>query len=325
METVFDPCGRRQESCPASSIRLFNDELDLTLGVPGAPGTYYGTRFSWAGIISQVTMQGHRVFGPWRPGELAPDEHDNVTGPAGEFGMGIAGMPPPLGFDEAVPGGLFVKIGVGVLRRPDETPYGFARRYELVNSPCWQVQAGEQRVGMRQILTHDGYGYDYEHSVELVPGQPSFITRHVLSNTGLKPIRQTHYSHNFLVVDQLPVGPEYDVTFSFAPVSSFGTESAAYFEERTLKFREPLTNAVFSALTGFGGTAADNRVTVRNHRAGIEVRITGDCPVVRYHFFAAPGAVCPEPFVDLCLEPGASATWQHRYDLTCLSGESKSQ
>jgi len=68
--------------------------------------------------------------------------HDNVSGTAGEFGMGIAdNVPPPLGFDEAKPGDCFVKIGVGVLRRPDNAcvcwlSYGFRPVYAGFSAGC---------------------------------------------------------------------------------------------------------------------------------------------------------------------------------------------
>jgi hypothetical protein len=39
-------------------------------------------------------------------------------------------------------------------------------------------------------------------------------------------------------------------------------------------------------------------------------------PILRYHFFAAPGAVCPEPFVEIHAAPGETIAWAHRYELT---------
>lgn len=303
---------------PDASLTLASGDLELSVNVPGAPGTYCGSRFSWAGIISQVKCNGRRFFGPWRPGEYSLDMHDNVTGTAGEFGMGIADMPAPLGFNDASAGGDFVKIGVGVLRREDELPYSFGRGYRLVDSPAWQVRRFDQGVDMTQVLTHGAYGYDYCHRIELVPGSRSFITRHSLTNIGRNEIHQTHYSHNFLVIDQHPVGSGYEVIFPFVPGNCIDKGGITYVEGRSLKFRGqiPAGKAIFAQLSGYGGTASDNMVTVRNGNAGADVVITGDRPVVRYHFFAVAGAVCPEPFVDIRAAPGETVTWQHRYDLS---------
>jgi hypothetical protein len=291
--------------------------MKISVVVPGAAGTYRGTRFSWAGIISEVTWGEHHLFGPWQPGPLPLDLHDNVSGTAGEFGMGIAGMPPPPGFDEAAPGDRFVKIGVGVLRRPDTQPYQFHRSYELVEAPAWEVSADSWRVDMRQRLEFDGFGYDYTHAIELVPGTSAFITRHRLTNTGGKPIRQTHYSHNFVVLDRQPVGPDYEVIFPFTPGPAFGDGSAAVLQGNRLGFRLPLKKAVFAMLAGFNGDGADNQVTVRNRRTGLAVNVAGDRPVLRYHFFAVPGAVCPEPFVEINAAPSETIVWEHRYELSC--------
>ncbi len=38
-----------------------------------------------------------------------------------------------LGYNEAKPGEMFVKIGVGVLRKPDNSPYQFSKLYDIVN------------------------------------------------------------------------------------------------------------------------------------------------------------------------------------------------
>ncbi len=300
-----------------STIHLSNDRLSLALAVPGAAATYRGTRFSWAGIISEVTWGEHHLFGPWQPGPLPLDLHDNVSGTAGEFGMGIADMPPPLGFNEAALGDCFVKIGVGVLRRPDTQPYQFHGSYELVEAPAWEVSANSWRVDMRQRLEFKGFGYDYTHAIELVPGASAFVIRHRLTNTGGRPIHQTHYSHNFVVLDRQPVGPDYEVIFPFTPGPAFGEESDAVLQGNRLGFRQPLRKAIFAMLTGFNGDAADNQVTVRNRRTGLTLKVVGDRPILRYHFFAVPGAVCPEPFVEIHAAPGETIVWEHRYELSC--------
>jgi len=307
-------CEQHKET--GKMIHLCNGQLALALGDPGTAGTYCGTRFSWAGIISEVTWGEHHLFGPWQSGPLPLDLHDNVSGTAGEFGMGIAGMPPPLGFEEAAPGCLFVKIGVGVLRRPDAQPYQFHRSYELVEAPAWDVSTDGRRVDMRQRIERAGFGYDYTHAVELLPGASAFVTRHRLTNTGREPIRQTHYSHNFLVLDREPVGPDYEVIFPFTPGPAFGDDSDVVLHGNRLGFRRPLQKAIFAMLDGFGGDATDNQVTIRNRRTGLVVKVVGDRPILRYHFFAVPGAVCPEPFVEIDAAPGETITWAHRYELS---------
>ena len=296
---------------------LSDGDMKISVALPGAAGTYCGTRFSWAGNIAEATWGDHHLFGPWQPKPLPLDVHDNVSGTAGEFGMGIAdNVPPPLGFDEAVPGDRFVKIGVGVLRRLDAKPYSFAGTYELVETPAWEVGGDNHRVEMRQRLAFNDYGYEYTHTIELIPGAPAFVTRHRLTNSGGKPIRQAHYSHNFMILDRQPVGPDYEVVLPFTPGPAFKEDSDAVLQGNCLGFRQPLTKAVFTMLAGFSGGVADNQFAIRNRRTGFVVKVTGDRPILRYHFFAAPGAVCPEPFVATNAAPGETIIWEHRYELT---------
>jgi hypothetical protein len=42
-----------------------------------------------------------------------------------------------LNYAEAKPGETFVKIGVGVLKRPDEARYAFRNPYELLDGGKW--------------------------------------------------------------------------------------------------------------------------------------------------------------------------------------------
>jgi hypothetical protein len=48
------------------SHTLIGGGMEISVVVPGAAGTYCGTRFSWAGIISDATWGEHHLFGPWR-------------------------------------------------------------------------------------------------------------------------------------------------------------------------------------------------------------------------------------------------------------------
>jgi hypothetical protein len=65
-----------------------------------------------------------------------------ITGPVEEF-------TPAVGFDEAKPGGTFLKIGVGVLRKPDDAAHSAYRLYEIVDGGKWSVKKSASLPGMR--------------------------------------------------------------------------------------------------------------------------------------------------------------------------------
>src|SRR5690242_2324958 len=111
-------------------------------------GFYRGTRFDWSGVIADLTYAGHNYFPQWfqrADANVRDFIYDGpnivagpctaVTGPAEEFSTDSKA----LGFSEAKAGGTFVKIGVGVLRKPDGRDYEMFRLYDIVDGGKWTV------------------------------------------------------------------------------------------------------------------------------------------------------------------------------------------
>lgn len=107
-----------------------------------------------------------------------------MVGPVEEFGTDGAA----LGFADAKPDGTFVKIAVGVLRKPiageAQVPapppgrgasdrYDHSRSYTLVDSGKWTVKKKRDSVEFTQVLDDaaDGYAYIYRKVIRLVPGK----------------------------------------------------------------------------------------------------------------------------------------------------------
>src|SRR5215210_2995346 len=98
---------------------ISNKVVQMKLYLPDASRGYYqGTRFDWAGVVASLEYQDHQYFGQWFE-KYDPRTHDAIMGPVEEFMA--------LGYEEAAPGGTFVKVGVGVLRKPDSTAYAFSK------------------------------------------------------------------------------------------------------------------------------------------------------------------------------------------------------
>src|SRR4051812_35285456 len=181
-------------------------------------GFYRGTRFDWSGVIGNLEYKGHRNYGPWftktdpkvidfiyEGKEIVAGPCSAITGPVEEFSTDDKA----LGYDEAKPGGTFIKIGVGVLLKPKEGgAYNRFRLYEIVDPGTWKVQTTRTSIE----FTHDladpssGYGYHYVKTIRLTEGRPEMVMDHTLKNTGKRPITSTVYNHNFLVLDGQPPG-----------------------------------------------------------------------------------------------------------------------
>src|SRR5690606_11440356 len=94
---LFTSAGAQEQSPPEATIS--NGIIQARLYLPDDQHGYYrGTRFDWAGVIFELTYEGHNYFGPWRDHD--PLVHDAITGPVEYF--------EPLGYDEAKPGETFV-------------------------------------------------------------------------------------------------------------------------------------------------------------------------------------------------------------------------
>ena len=126
---------------------IASGDLKAQVYLPDLKNGYYrGTRFDWSGVVSRFQYKNHSFFGPWFE-RWDPAVHDFVyngndivagtcsaiSGPVEEF--------EPIGYEEAKPNGTFLKIGVGALRKADDTKYDHYRTYEIANPGTWTIRA----------------------------------------------------------------------------------------------------------------------------------------------------------------------------------------
>ena len=286
-------------------------------------GINRAVRFDRSGFVARVTYRGHQWFGPWHATD-DPHRNDNVMGTAGEFGMGTEGMPPPLGFEQAAPGEPFVKIGVGVLRKQGER-YRFGGHYELIHDPEWQVeQRADAMEFSQECRSQDTWSYRYQKKIQLDESLPGFRIEYRLTNLGSRAIEQTYYSHNFISIDDQPIGPQYQITFG-QPMTAENANPAARVTANRMFFNRPV-NPGESFLIRFSAgpyAASANRVTVWNQSTGAGIRITGDAGLSRFHVWTTDRVVCPEPFVAIRLRPGETFQWTDQYELLVTAEREK--
>jgi hypothetical protein len=277
-------------------------------------GYYRGPRFDWSGIVALARFGGHSFFGPWRDGPHRPRLNDDTAGTAGELGMGpLTDNPAPPGYEEAGVGECFLKIGVGSLVKAAEPAYSFFGLYRILQPASWDIR---QEPGLVSFVTEQGpvqgYAARYEKIVSLAGGV--MTVSHSLTNIGSRPLRQTHYCHNFTVIDGQPVGRGYSLELPYRPaLSEVRGNTLAVDGTRIVLTKDPgPVEEFFGLVKGFGGDAADNRVTVRGADAALV--ISGDGPMVRFQVWGNGRTLCPEPFVDIELAPGAHRSWAIRYE-----------
>lgn len=297
------------QDVPAGTIR--NDALEVRLLLPDAQTGYYrGSRFDWAGVISQVTYQGHTYFGQWFQ-RYDPYLHDAIMGPVEAFD--------PIRYEEASPGEEFLKIGVGWIEKIDNQPYRFTAPFRVTDTGKWRIKKGDSSIRFRQILREKhGYAYQYTKTVELTGQAPEMLLVHRLENTGKLPIKTRVYNHNFFMLDEEPVGPSYEVTFAFKPrlvSNTNGMGTIADISGNKIIFHREIQNqeSIYFVLDGYSSNASDYDITLTNKRSGYGVRITNDAPISHLPFWGIRTTLCPEPYIDIDIHPGESQSWTTTY------------
>jgi hypothetical protein len=303
---------------------ISNPKVTLTVYRPDPEFGYYrGTRFDHAGIIARVECGGHVYYGEWKDAPRNPEEHDAVVGPAEEFGMHQ-----PIDFADARPGDPFLKIGVGLLEkdRGGDDAYGFWKKYAFAKRGTWTVRMGMDIIQFQQELsTPTGRAYRYTKKISLQPDPPSFIIHHKLQNTGTKPLTTDHYNHNFTIIDNTPIGPDYRLVYPFDLTAKTPDklEGLAQVKGKEITFASeiPKGKALFTELEGFRGGTEEHALTIENRKTGGGLRIQGDRPPIQCVLYAQRLCVCPEFFITVDVPPGGEMEWRTKYILT--SGETK--
>jgi hypothetical protein len=303
---------RKTKDFPGATIS--NGIIEARILLPDEKVGYYrGTRFDWAGVVSQLSYKGHTYFGQWFE-NYSPTLHDAIMGPVDAFDA--------IGFADAKAGETFLKIGIGTLRKPDDKPYHFATPYELVDPGRWKVEMKSNQVEFVHEHSWKDAGYVYSKILRLEPGKPELTLLHTLKNTGNRALETNVYNHNFFVIDQQPTGPDFTITFPFSLSGECTNPSAAELQHNRIAYKRVLSKgetAMFAPLTGYGDNAKDNRVTIENSKTGAGVRISCSLPIVRLIYWSASTTVCPEPFSKVRVASGEEMTWQNNYEFYVLN------
>ncbi len=278
-------------------------------------GYYQGVRFDRSGCIASLEYSGHSYFGQWFP-KYDPKIHDAIMGPVEEFSS--------IEFPQKKPGETFLKIGVGMLVKPDNKVYTIRRLYENVNPGKWTVKKHKDHVLFIHELNDNEYSYHYEKDVILPDGKPELILSHTLRNTGNKTIEATVYDHNFYMIDKQPVGPGIEIVFPYdvsGEGKGIGSDKFAEIKGKKITFLKNLSldDTVYcSDIKGYGPDVRDYNIRIENRIKGAGVRITCDQPLVRLPFWSCSTTACPEPYIKIKVEPAQEMRWVIKYEFYTL-------
>jgi hypothetical protein len=306
-----DPCAS-QTAADVPQVSISNGQIHALIDLPDPQRGYYrATRFDWSGVIPCLSYDGHTYFSPWRPTH-DPLGHDSLSGPVEEFHS----QDGALGYADARAGGLFVKPGVGVLRKINDAPYKFSTFYPIVDNGKWSYRAKKNEVAMTQRLSSPlGYAYVYTKTLELEKGQPVMLIRHHMKNTGTKTIDTDVYDHDFFRLDNAPTGPDMVIHFAFTPTATRPLNNGGEIKGHDLVYESELQDrqSVSSLLSGYSSDPADYDITVKNVKTGVGVEQTSDSPIVNLNFWSVPATIAPEAYIHIHIVPGGTQDWTIRY------------
>ena len=293
---------------------ISNNLIKAKLYLPDFESGYYrGTRFDWSGIVASLEYKGHNFYGQWFD-KYNPETHDAVMGPVDEFG--------PVGYDDAKEGGTFLKIGVGILTKPDEKAYNSFQLYPITNPGKWKIKKYRNGIRFIQNVKDPVYSYLYEKTVHLTEGKPEMVISYSLKNRGRNTIETTSYNHNFPVIDKQHSGPGYVISFPFklsGTGQGFG-EVVRIQDNKLIYLRNqtPADRVYCVDLQGFGKESKDYDITIENTNVGAGIRIQCDQPLYRLVYWSSPTTVCPEPYIRIVVKPGEELTWKIRFEYYTL-------
>ena len=305
--------------------RISNGQITAKIYLPDAKNGYYrSTRFDWSGAIYSLQYKGHDFYGPWFD-RIDPkvinwvfQGPDIVSGPCSALEGPVDEFQTVLGWDDAKPGGTFIKIGVGVLRKTG-TEYNRYFPYEVVDSGKWSVEKHKDSIVFQQELSDpaSGYGYVYRKIVRLVKGKPEMVIERSLKNTGKRQIQSNTYDHNFVVLDKQPPGPDFTFRVPFQIQSSRQPKKEqAEIRGNEIVYKKTLSgeDQVAVPIQGFSDNAKDNQIVIENKKVGAGVRVSGDRPLIRNILWSIRTVLADEPYIAIDIQPGSEFTWKNTFE-----------
>ena len=128
-------------------IEINNGLIKAGIYLPDSANGYYrATRFDWSGVIPYLEHDGHSYFGKWFK-NYDPEVHESVMGPVEEFSQ--------VGYEEAAIGESFLKIGVGMLVKPEESKYNKFQPYHISDHGTWKIKEKVNEVSIHHHLKNN--------------------------------------------------------------------------------------------------------------------------------------------------------------------------
>jgi hypothetical protein len=286
---------------------LSNELLEIEIAEVGA---YSGSRFDWTGFITQVQLKngGHTFCVKEKE---VPFSSIEGTGICNEFGISEA-----IGHDESKVGELFPKLGIGLLTKQEDVSYACSKAYPI---KPYHFEIDYNQPHSIEYIVHpeDCRGYAAKLTKKISLHGASLHIDYTLQNVGKQDIRTNEYTHNFIGINQLPMGPDYVLKFSF-PIEIELMEQNYTPDILRVNGNEVHWTGIpeqefYCKLKGFPNNE-EVYWELHHKKSGIGMRETSHFPISIIAIWGTTHVVSPEVFIDIHLKPGEVQTWRRVYD-----------
>lgn len=294
-------------------MKLKNHRLQITFENPSSMTT---PRFSHTGFITKVLLDGTYQF--CMPEQLLPNRRNSRGhGLCGEFVL-------PTG-ELAKSGEWFFKPGVGLVRQTEDFQrFNIFGIYEVQPFPITVYQESDASICFFQKgLPRRGYCADIKKTYSLMENQ--LILDIEVTNTGNETLDLSEYQHNFISLEQKPVGPGYvlelpcdknlsqleDATLSWGDERHL--DSAVYLKEHAVHWKDFMDEKVLYHESYDADPAVPASWTLRHENSSVAVTEEVDFTPSMIIVWSVEHCVCAELYYGAKITPGETARWRRTW------------
>ncbi|NBI30309.1 hypothetical protein [Chengkuizengella marina] len=282
------------------SFILQNNQLKINIAKPGA--FQKGSRFDWTGYITQVTLNNKHTF--CVPETYTPEKGTEGQGICNEFGIFT-----PIGYEETNVGEQFPKLGIGNLTRTEKKEYQFHSPYPI--SP-YRIEVFEEESKILfkvSPINCQGYAAAIEKTIDL--NDQSLTIHYNLKNVGTKSIKTEEYVHNFIGINNQPIGPDYKLRLPYTPQIN-DLPDIMMIKDHELSWRRKPIEPFYCRPTGYNNT--DHKWELFHEPSGVGMREKNEFPPSMFAIWGTTHVVSPEIFIDIDIKPGETQTWSRTFE-----------
>ncbi|MNW39700.1 hypothetical protein D3C74_167920 [compost metagenome] len=296
------------------AYQLKNEQLMIDIA---EIGEYGGSRFDWSGFITGVTLiNGERGSHTYCvPESLTAGEGTGGEGLCNEFGLRKA-----IGYDDAKVGEQFPKLGIGLLTRPDDEEYAFDRAYPIRPFQVHVEQENACKLVFRGTQ-EPCKGFSAHLTKSIAIHNNRLTVEYELHNTGMKEICTEEYCHNFIGIDEQPVGPDYVLKFPYVlnPWSDDKEtlDDLVFRSEAGLGivgWRKKPDKPFYFRQEGFEGAKYAWLWELIHQPSGVGVRELSTFSVSDIAVWGQGHVISPEIFIEVKVAPGERKSWSRVYE-----------